>query len=323
MYGKTTRHIGSLVMLLLLICATACTPHSPLTAKTPLTVLGALEASGMPDASEAHVIISRGKHSIEEKVPVTNNSFTAAFEVPVGEWTVIVLLVDDEGMVLFQSKPQKTQITLAGPQFMELVLRPADSKVHVTINVDNYVFKHEAMRARIHFNDEIYEVTRSDSTTPLKKTIELTPGSYEFKVELYTESFRVGDRLGSGIWEVLHVSEKEELFIEWSPVTEALHITGRVEVLLPGPENVELTDMPHGVLLSWDPIPHDEVTGYFVLAQTSRLNRFQLLNTIATEEPSFLHVFESDAPSEITYIVAAISTGGLVGYYSDPQTWSP
>ena len=160
MYDKSVRPLFLLLVLALLMTTSACTPQSPLTAKTPVTVLGTLAASGMPDAVEARIVISRNKHVVEETVPVINNEFSATLQVPIGEWEVTVLLVDAQGIVLFSSKAQTMQIARDRPQLLELVLRAADSKVQVSIDLEQYVFRHVAMRARIHFDDEVYEVTR-------------------------------------------------------------------------------------------------------------------------------------------------------------------
>lgn len=323
MYGKSPRYLVLLVMLMLYATTVACTPSSPLTAKMPVMVMGTLSATGMPEVVEAHIVISRGKHVVEETVPVIHNEFTATLQVPVGEWEVSVLLLDAQGIALFQSKPQQTQITMGQSQLLELILRPADTTVHITIDVENYIFKHEALRARVHFDDEVYEIVRPDSLTPLETTIELSPGSYEFKIELYTESFRIGDRLGPGVWEVIHLAENEEFFISWSPVTEALKVSGSVERLLPYPENLSVTGQSEGVLITWDPVDHWEVVGYFLFAQSSVLERFELLSSTPIEEASYLHTLDVDHPPEINYVVAAVSTSGLVGYYSPCKAWKP
>ncbi|NMB20867.1 MAG: hypothetical protein GX979_08365 [Firmicutes bacterium] len=321
MIRQGARHIILLALLTLLVSSSACTLKSPLTAKAPLTVMGTVQSAGMTDVVEARIVIKRGKHVVEEKVPVIDNSFSATLSVPVGEWEVSVLLVDRQGIVLYQSKSEKTQISLGQTSILDLILQPAASKVHVSIDLEHYAFRYVAMRARIHINDHHYEVVREDSSTPLKKTLELVPGSYEFKVELYTESFRIGDRISQGVWEVIHIAENEEVSIDWSPATEILHVSGRVETLIPAPQNVSLTSNQEGVYLTWDPVVHDDIEGYFVFAQSSPLERFELLNSVPVKELSFLHRFEENELQEVHYIVAAVSRSGIVGYYSAPLTW--
>ena len=319
--NKSVHGIVFLVLVVLLISTSACLPNSPLTASAPLTVLGTLQIEGSTEVAEARLIIERGKHTIEETVPVLQNSFSATLNVPIGEWEVTVLLVDGQGFVLYQSKPEKTQVSLGQEPVLDLVLRPADSDVHVKIDLNDYVFRHVVMRARIHFNDVVYEVTREDTSTPLEYRAAIAPGSYEFKIELYTESFRIGDRISPGVWDVIHVTEGEELSISWSPATKNFQISGRVETLIPAPKNLVLTSDSESIELSWDPVIHENVMGYFIFAQSSPLERFELLNSSPREELRFLHTVEDDQTSEIHFVVAAVSRSGLVGYFSEPKTW--
>lgn len=325
MYKKLTK-VLLFVFLLALAGVTSACLKSPLFSEAPLTVLGTLEgdSESMSDVVEALIIVSRNKHVVEETVPVHLNEFQATLYLPVGQWELTVLLLDSDGMVRYQSKPQETQISLDESTIVELSLQPAASSITISIDLENYIFKEEALRARIHFDDEIYEVIRSDSSEPFETTIQLTPGSYEFKIELYTESFRVGDRLGFGAWEIVHVGENEEITITWTPQTEALQISGRVETLLPPPEDVTISANDETVIITWQPVIHFDQAGYLVFAQTSPLDRFQLLNPTPLEEPYFVHELEMDPlPAKIIYVVAAVSRSGLVGYYSEQQFWTP
>jgi hypothetical protein len=323
MFRKSALYVSLLVMLVCLISTTACTPITPLTQDSPLTILGTLEGGETMEIVEAHIVVSRGKHIVEERVPVNQGEFQATVRIPVGQWDVTVLLVDALGTVHFQSKPQSTQITVGEPQVLEVQLRPADCDLHVAIDLEGYLFEQVAMRARIHIDDAIHEVIRPDLATPLEKTISLPPGSYEFKIELYTESFRVGDRLGLGVWEIIHILENEKCLITWSPVTEGLHLSGRLEPLLPAPTNLTLAAAAEGVLITWDPVTHWDVSGYFLLVQERPLDRFELLNPVPLQELSYLHNLEPDHPPELTYVVAAVSSSGFVGFYSPPQMWRP
>ncbi|NLJ80808.1 MAG: hypothetical protein GX335_07280, partial [Firmicutes bacterium] len=150
--------------------------------------------------------------------------------------------------------------------------------------------------------------------------IELAPGSYEFTVELYTESFRIGDRIGPGFWKIIDVQPDEELEITFYPATETLNITGWIELLLPAPTELHAEPLGSEVHLSWLALPQQN-QGYFILAQTDPLNRFQVLNTRPVAEPNFTHnLGEEKFPMEIRYTVAAVSENGLVGYYAATKT---
>lgn len=323
---KLVKYSNVLLMLFVLFALTfsACTTRTPLLQQSPVTVLGTVADSDASTITHAKIILAKGKQKVEEVVPVKNNEFSATLQVPVGEWELQILLMDSEGKVEFQSKTEKTNVSLGKRNTVDLLLRPADSEVSVRVNLDNYLFRDLAMRARIHFDDEVHEIIRPDLQTPLEKTILLSPGSYEFKIELYTESFRVGDRLGLGVWDVIHIDKNKEVIIDWSPESEQLQISGQVATLLPAPQNLKIKQQQNQLSITWDPVTHSECAGYFLFAQTSLLDRYELLSSLPLTRAEYQHDLENDeTPEEIRYVVAAVSNGGLVGYYSDVQSYKP
>lgn len=323
-----TKRLSPSILLLLVVIPvavihSACLPTTPGGAASPLTVLGTLDITPA-NVVEAHIVLKRGKHVVEATVPVRLNEFQGSLQVPVGSWELTVHLVDAEGLVHFQSKPQTIQVAYGIGSTVELTLQPAASTVHIAIDLENYVFREEALRARIHFDDQVYEVIRHSGDAPFEASLEISPGSYEFKIELYTESFRASDRLGAGAWQVLHIPERQEVFLTWSPETSEVLISGRVEQPLPAPSWVVVRDLGPAVEITWEEVDHWGVAGYLVLAQTTPMDRFSNLTSPYVNTPKFLHVLESeDRPRTLRYVVAPVSTSGLVGYYSDPQPITP
>lgn len=306
----------SLALVLVLISLVGCIPKSPLSQKNPITVLGSLEGNNS-NVKNAEVILTKGKLSVVETVPLTNNKFEASLKVPVGQWDLSVILVDKLGMPLFQSKPQTINVTGRDPISIELILRPADSIIFIEINLDDYIFREKAMRARIHFNDDVHEIIRDSIDEPLGKEISLSPGSYEFKIELYSESFRAGDKLGIGMWEVIDLAENETKTITWYPEVDEVIISGKIETLLPAPKHLQYSLEAAQVTLTWDPILLDETLGYLILVQKDPLERFELLNPTPIEDHAFTHVLdESEIVHNLIYVVAGVTRNGLVGYYS-------
>lgn len=313
-----------LILVVWLLTLSACTPPSFLPKETPLTVLGSLGGAPQEELVEARIVLSKGKHIVDKVVPLWKNEFQATLPIPIGQWELTVLLLDTEGMVRFQNTPQAIHVTLDQPNVVELVLRPADSQVQITIDLEHYIFRDQALRARIYFDDEMHEVTRPNAQEPFETTLSLAPGSYEFKIELFTGSFRSSDRLGPGIWEIVQVPADELISIVWSPLTEVMHISGRVETILPAPTNLRCTTTGQGIGISWDPPPSGEVLGYFLYAQTSPLERFQLISPIPWEQTDFFYVLdtEAEAPGEIRFVVAGVGKSGKAGYYSSAELWS-
>lgn len=317
-------HISLLLIFTVLVVMTGCVFKSPLAEKNPVTVLGTLQGDQNENIEDAQVILTKGKHSVKETVPISNNMFEATLKAPIGQWELSVILVDKEGMALFQSKAQTINVTGRKPISINLILRPADSIVLVRIDLDNYIFKDKVMRARIHFDEEVYEVIRDNVNDGLEKEISLSPGSYEFKIELYTESFRAGDKLGVGVWKIIKVEKNEEKTITWQPEMDEIIISGQVETLLPAPENLRYTLEDTDVIITWDPLPYDELAGYFVLVQKDPQERFEILNSTPLTECTFAHELEDDyLVDELLYLVAGVTDNGLVGFYSEQLILNP
>ncbi|HHY15217.1 MAG TPA: hypothetical protein GX521_03980 [Firmicutes bacterium] len=311
-----------LFLVFALLSLSACSPPTPVIGKSSLTVMGTVSPASHQELVEARIILSRGKHSVEEVVPLQQNHFEAALQLPLGQWELSVLLIDAEGKVQFQSSPRQIDIGPQKPSMIELVLRPADSEVTIRIDLDGYLFRDLALRSRIHFDDKVHEITRENAHESLEKVLMIEPGSYEFKIELYTDSFRAGDRLGPGIWEIITIPPNQSLEIVWSPLALGLEIRGRLESLLPAPENIAVTPTEAGLAISWDEVYAPETNGYFLFAQNSPLDRFELLTPIPLKQPTYEYNLDHEQTSgQILFTAAAVSTGGLVGYYSAPCLW--
>lgn len=318
MLSAQSRRLVWLALLGSVLHLTACLPWGLPIQQSPLTIQGVLSKSTTEEIVEAHCIISRGKHVYQEIVPLLDGTFEATILIPLGQWELTVLLVDSAGKVHYQSAAQSIHINPGQPTICEIILGSANSRVQIEIDLDNYIFRNQARRARINFNDTIYELIREEANDPFSTEIEVAPGSYEFKIELYSESFRIGDRLGPGFWQLIDVLPEEELTITFRPATEELHIVCWIELLLPAPTNLELQVVQGQAHLSWDALPQT-IRGYFVFAQTDPLERFELLTPVPVPEPHFYHDLEGALPSRIGYTVAAVSEKGLVGYYSSLQ----
>ena len=167
------RQTGARLTLLILLAITsllssACLPTASLTGEAPLTVLGTL--STVPDTVvEARISLSRGKHLLETTVPVYLNQFEGTLQVPVGQWELTVMLVDADGIVRFQSKPQSTQVSYGTGTTVELYssLQTAQSTLSL---ISRTMSLQQALRARIHLDDMVHEVIRKDPGDPSKQS---------------------------------------------------------------------------------------------------------------------------------------------------------
>lgn len=301
----------------------ACTPfvHSPVDGQGTISIMGSLQTPSAVELVEARLIVTRGKHTFEETVPIHNDQFAATLNIPIGTWDLTVLLIDEEGIVRFQNSNQSIEVQPHKPSTIELSMGPADCLVTIEIQLENYAFKKVTNRARVFFDDTMYELIREDFTEPLVGEFKISPGSYDFKVELYTESFRIGDRIAPGIWELLEIPIAQELHLTWNPLTEIIKVTGTVHIPASAPTNVTVQQTLSRITISWEPPQDPYVTGYFVFVQTNPLERFKLINPTPVTEPTLTHFIEEleleASISEVRYTVAAVSSNGNVGFRSE------
>ncbi|HHT72619.1 MAG TPA: hypothetical protein GX008_02780 [Firmicutes bacterium] len=282
------------------------------------TIASMQEGSGV---SQARIILARGKHVFEWDVPVVGLDISAELEVPIGNWQLTILLMDDEGTIQFQSAPQEIDVMPNNTQLVEVVLRPGDGLVNLTIDLGDSPFWQNASRARVYFNDEREELIWEGIDGPINHVFSLAPGTYDLLIELYTESFHAANRIAPGIWQVIEVQAAQELVLNWQPATETLTVNAVIYMIPEAPQNLTANMSQGKVHLSWDPHPNPFVTGYFVYSQSDPFERPDILTPIPVLEPQFIHDVEElsllDARS-ITYSVAAVGYTGVAGYRSSP-----
>lgn len=309
-----------LCSLFLLGCVGGGTQYKP-TDYGNIMVLAELDPSTTSTNTEwtAHLVFTRGKHSVSESLLVSGNELRADLRIPIGTWDVEMILVDSNGEARFQDKISEVTIVPDKTQTVELFLKPADGALTVTIDLENYISGEVVMRVRVHINDTIKEITRENNLEPLTGTYSLPPGSYDLKFELFTESFRSSDKIHEGICNSITVLPGQELAINWLPEYQELLVVARVYLIPEAPENLVITETADGIFVSWSPCPSIDIQGYNVYWQPHPFSRFEPLNEEPITDLEFFHDYSSlekpPAPT-VNYTVAAVSTIDLVGYRS-------
>lgn len=308
-----------LVAILLTGCVMPIGLGSPPHAHGPLAIMGTLASEPHSPVTQAHIVMSRGKHLFEWNVPVEGLSFKADIELPVGTWELSILLLDAQGNVLFQNEPQPVEVSPHESQVVNVVLRPGDGRVNLTIDLRGSLLLPHARRARVYFNDERTELVWEEEKETINHVFTLPPGTHDFSVELYTESFRASDRLVPGVWQSVEVKPGEELVINWEPLLQELTVEAVIGLILDPPQNLTAEVDNNQVKLAWDAHHSPYVTGYFVYCWADPFERPEILTPTPTAVPEFLHTLDDqEEPSHgtLTYSVAALSSSGVVGYRS-------
>ncbi len=282
-----------------------------------------VSGAGIPKQSVnnwvAHIIFTRGKHELSQSIEVDSTDFSSEITIPVGTWDISMYLMDDNDVVVFQDKLKNVTIFPDKPSEINFELSPASGLVQVVIDLDAFPQGEKVLRARVHFNDEVKEITISSGQDPLEAIYEIPPGSYDFKVELFTESFRAGDKIDPGIWETIHVQPLSEQTITWSPYMQDLYITVDIFLVPAAPTDLAAIYKENQVLLTWKQDFSQSLAGYNIYWQISPFEPFQLIGQVDEGVMEFVHDLKGleDIPTTIYYTIAGFSPK-IVGYRALP-----
>lgn len=307
------RTLSVCLFVLLLLLHTACSLQPILPETTsPVRIKAThnLNQSGW----EAHLLLTRGRHTLEQRTPITLGDIEFDMRVPVGTWEVALTVYDELGTPRFQDKVSNVTIFPAERVNVEMRLLPADGKLILTLDLTGFPNPNVVLRSRIHLNDKVYEITRESASEALVFERSFTPGSYDMKVELFTESFRATDRIHAGLYQSITIMPSQEVAMRWNPEMETLDITAIVSILPEAPKNLSGSLSNGVVTLNWEASPTANIKGYIVYGQMDPFSKFVALN----EEPllalEFTHTVPETAALVIAYVVSAVSHNDMVGY---------
>ena len=313
-----TRLFGVLCVFTLLFSGCVSSVNQIVKPSTQGELIITTSAESLPDEEivRAEIIFSRGKHTFIEDMNVEGINLTANLLVPVGTWDIQIILFDQEGNPIFQDQKEDVTIFPDRATDLKMNLRPANGRVNLVIDLEGHVYQNQIFRVRVHFNDKVYELKRDDIFEPLTSEFSLVPGSYDFKVELFTSSFRATDRVDPGVWKTIDVKPTEELTYVWTPQQEFLKIIADIHLVPEPPINLSAWYDPKNaqVVLQWSPSSTEHIIGYLIYVQEDPFSRSVRLNEEPWQQLTFTHdVSELDA-LQLTYSVAAVSPIGIVGY---------
>lgn len=280
-----------------------------------------IQASELPSITgtnwTAHILLIRGKNELKEVIQVNGDSFTTNLSIPAGTWDISLHLVDDRGVTNYQDTLKDVTIYPNKSKHLDFQLRPANGQVQVLIDLSSYPDQDKILRVRVHFNNQIKEIIRPDANEPFLGTYSLTPGSYDFKVELFTESFRVGDKVDTGVWETIHIAPLSEQTISWLPFMEKLTITAKILTIPQAPTNLQAIYNRDHVALDWVPSLSTNVTAYRIFFQLTPFEPFEELATVGADSYQFVHDLSEMAnlPETIIYCMEPVAED-IVGYRS-------
>lgn len=303
--------------LVLAAALAGCSPSAQISGTVAVT------AMNIPDSDAsgwtARVVCTRGKHQIIHSFAVADTSLAAELSVPAGTWDITLELADAAGTIVYQDSAVGVVIYPNRPTTIDFQLKPGPGTVKVIVDLAGHPHADNIMRARIYFNDKVYELVRSSAAEVLEGEYQLPPGSYDFTVDLYTSSFHAHNKIDPGLWTMLDVKPLSTQTVIWRPALETMAVTARICLLPDAPQHLVGQYNSQQVLLVWEPCSAADLEGYNVYWQPSPFQPFILIGTVDQHTTSFHHDLGGldEIPLQAYYTVAPFSAF-LEGYRSPP-----
>ncbi len=311
-----TKKYHGIAIVVMALCLVGCSSNL---GSEGTVAISALNLPQSENIWEAEIICTRGRHNITRNVMVSGTNLTAEIPIPVGSWDISLNLMDNDGVVSYQDTVRDVMVYPDQPVVIDFQLKPAAGTVKVIIDLESYPHSEYVLRARVYFNDDYEEITRETDTDPFTGEYDLVPGSYDFNVQLYTESFRSSDRVDLGTWQTIDVTPFETQTIVWHPFLENLTIIANIYLLPDPPTNLTAELKDDSVELNWDFSTANDVEGYHIYWQPSPFESYQIIASVDQDTAEFTHDLSEleTIPPKFFYSIAPYSDI-IIGYRCSP-----
>ena len=278
-----------------------------------------LTASGWAEGTpmSAQLVFERGRHSFTKNVTVMESTADLGIEVPVGTWDIAMMVFDEADNPLYQDSAEAVTVLPDHELHLSFQLRPADGLVSLSVELNGYPNADEILRARVHFNDAFEEITVEPGEN-LAAEYEVPPGSYNFKVELFTGSFRSTDQIDPGIWTLLDVYSQQTAEVTWRPAQQEIHIDADI-FLIPEAPHLEASLQEDSVDLAWTHTSNSTTESFVLLWRTNPFEPFDELAEVPAADREYQHSLDdlADDAAFVEYTICAVSHV-VQGYRSSP-----
>lgn len=309
------------MVILLVIFTSGCINQTTVSPQEVSTVT--VQATSLPAEStnewRAYIVFSRGRHELSESVSVAGNSLSLTVQIPVGTWDISMLLVDQDDTPHYQDTITDVTVFPDQPLNLDFQLQPAQGLVSVIVDLANFPQAENILRVRVHFNDDVKEIKRDFPDEPLVGEYQLSPGSHDFNVELFTDSFRSTDKVDNGLWQVINIEPLSEQTFIWTPALENLTISADIHSMPSSPTNLQANYHQSKISLTWEHSQSDFITEYQIYWQPDPFTAYEHIGTVPASQSQFTHDLTelTEIPQAFNYSIAA-SSEVITGYRTPP-----
>ncbi|HEY8418044.1 MAG TPA: hypothetical protein VIK93_08430 [Limnochordales bacterium] len=288
----------------------AATGQMAITASVPA-------AAALAAGHEVEVSLTQDKHQVQARRPVNGETFSITLDnLYIGRWEVKVIVWDPEGDAVYAGSGS-VWIREGQTTTVQVPLMPKEGTLDLTIDIAGLPLEQESYKARLHVSPgETYNLDRIEGTAQFKANVRLAPGSYDFKVDFYTDSFHSYKLIYTGYWMPFAVAPGKTVTLYWRPGTGAVEVEAAPAGPPPAPAALSATWLDGAVLLEWSAVTDGSVTAYRVYRRVGYLARYELVmevdaaNTWAVDTPPAAE----DAPDTglgLSYVVTAVNAAGF------------
>jgi len=298
-------------------------PTGKVAIKTSLASLEAMNASAL----QAEAVLTNAKQVITAQLEVNNHFAEGLIEgVFVGTWSVQISVTDSKGTVILAGSGEVCVRESKTAQ-AEITLRPAKGILKVDVDLTGFSNTEEIRKAKVVLSpgDLAVSFEKDTDTGEFGTSLEVVPGSYDMKIELYTKTTHDYNMAYSDAYRQIAVRPGQTTVVNWFPKTGAVEVTGRMDTAPPAPENLTGSFAEGSFELCWDTVmpPEDDLAAYRLYCKQDELDKFTLLAEIAAagvigDEVSYVYTPETLSPgASFFFTVTAVDFSGMESYRSD------
>lgn len=286
-----------------------------------LAVSASVDQTGDPvDLFALRVTLRKDRQVLEAEFPVHDGTGGGTLAgVPVGDWRAVLDAVDSAGDAIYRGEAP-VRVTRGQPAVLHVVLQPAPGRLALTVELAGFPQADIIHKARLILEPgATHNFDRIPGTTRLQITRQLAPRTYDFRVDLYEDSFYAHKLVYGGYWEEVRIPPGKTVSLTWSPALGEVGIVGEMDPPPPTPAGLTAQLAGSAVLLTWLPVGAPDLAAYRLFTRDDPLHRPAFLVELHAAELSFAHdVSAYPAGTVIEYAVSAVDLAGLESPRSPP-----
>jgi hypothetical protein len=318
------RRPGILLLLLLILGTTGCSLLPKATKQVvgeqsgELTIvadLSSMRASELYSSTATLTLSKDGRNKTEELSIVDSQISTSISELLPGVWTIMLSIAESDGVVTYQAESDVSVLPGAAAN-VNLILRPLPGTIEVYVDPTFHPELMSAQRGRLYTNPGGYATMVVDDNGMLVGTKTVAPSTYDFSIELFTDSFYARDRIYTSPWTSVEVFPGRKSTVIWNPETGTCTISGILDAQPAPPTNLTLEKVPQGLAISWDhaPDPEHDIVGYHIWMRENLFDEFELIYEADAVRNSY--IYPASELKAGTHVQVALTTVDAAGQAS-------